>query len=308
VTARSSNIGLGDLLRAGARALSRYTGTLLVVFVVQSLIAAACMLAVAMVLAQAFAHLPMFDDAVDGDLVSLIACLRWAKPSLHAIVGIAVGALLVWQLATWFVVGGLVNVMARKPEGRADTARAFGAGGAATYLAYARLALCALPSYALVVFAFSTGLHSVSGRLDQALTLSDVVLPLLLAALPAIVLLHVAWTIVDYTRVELSLRYETHPPSVAATYVRTAAFVITHPISLVHAGLGWLLFLAVWIGYAYFAKGHAMYGAEGAVTLFVIRQGVSLARTAVRFATIAGEVELGKSRALPARRVEAKAG
>ena len=42
-----------------------------------------------------------------------------------------------------------------------------------------------------------------------------------------------------------------------------------------------------------------MYGAEGAVTLFVIRQGVALARTAIRVGVIAGQVELGKARPLP---------
>ncbi len=294
-----------DLIGSGRRALSRYTGTLLAVFVVQSLVAAACMVAMWMVIAQAFAHVPMFDDAVDGDLVALVSCLKYARPSFRAVVGIGAGALLAWQLATWFVVGGIVNVLAKKPDGRADTARTFGAGGAATYLAYARLALCALPSYALVAFAFVTGFGSVSGRLEHALTLPEALLPLVVATLPAFLLLHLAWTIVDYARVELSLRYDTHPPSVVAAYVRAAAFVVTRPLALVHAGLGWLLFAAVWIAYAYFAKGHPMYGAEGAVTLFVIRQGVSLARTALRFATIAGEVDLGKTRAVAVRRVEA---
>jgi len=46
-----------------------------------------------------------------------------------------------------------------------------------------------------------------------------------------------------------------------------------------------------------------MYGAEGAVTLFVIRQGVSLARSAIRFGVLGGQIELGKSRTLPPRRV-----
>jgi hypothetical protein len=49
-----------------------------------------------------------------------------------------------------------------------------------------------------------------------------------------------------------------------------------------------------------------MYGAEGAITLLVIRQGVSLARVAVRFGVMAGQVELGRTRPLPPRRLDAK--
>ena len=301
-----TRVRLPDLLRAAPRGLSRYTGTLLAVFVVQSIVATACMLAIALVLARAFAHLPMFEDAVDGDLISLVACLRYARSSWAAIAGISLIALLVWELACWFIVGGIVGVFARKPEGRADTARTFGASGAATYLAYARLWLCALPSYAVVLIAFQVGIGAVSSRIDHALTVWELAGPVALAVLPAAILLHVAWTIVDYARIELVLRSEPQPPSVVVTYLRALGFVLSRPLTLVHAGLGWFVFVAVWLGYAYFAKGHPMYGAEGAITLFVIRQGVSLARTAVRFGTIAGQVELGKTRVPPARRVEAK--
>ena len=49
-----------------------------------------------------------------------------------------------------------------------------------------------------------------------------------------------------------------------------------------------------------------MYGAEGAVTLFVVRQGVALLRMAIRVGVLAGQVELGRTRPLPARRVEVK--
>ena len=303
----TARLRLGDLLRAGARGLSRYTGTLLAVFVVQSLVAVAAMAAIAVVLMRAFAHLPMFDDAVDGDLVKLILCLRYARSSFVAIGGIVTGALLLWMLASWFLAGGMIGVLAKKPEGRADTARAFGAGGAATYLAYARLALCALPSYVIVLFAFTVGYGAAAPSFEHpALSPWELFAPLALALLPAVVLLHLAWTIVDYARVELSLRCEPQPPSVVKTYARAVGFVITRPLALVHAALGWLAFFAIWLGYAYLAKGHPMFGAEGAVTLFVIRQGVSLARTAVRFGVIAGQVELGKTRQPPPRRTDAK--
>lgn len=294
------------MIGAGPRAVSRYTGTLLAVFVAQSLVAASCIVAVALVLAHTFSHLPMFDEAVDGDLVALIYSVRHGKDGMVAIAGIVFGAVMLWQLASWFLVGGLYGVLAHRPEGRSDTARCFGAGGASTYLAYARLALCALPGWMVVLFVAGFGAGLVRGRIEHALTVSELLGPLLLAILPALVLLHVLWTALDYARAELTLRHDTHDPGVIATYLRTLSYVFRRPVSLVHAAIGWLLFGLVSAAYLYLSQGHPMYGAEGAITLFIARQGVSLLRMAIRFGVLAGQVELGRTRPLPPRRVEVK--
>jgi len=301
-----ARLGLGDLIGAGPRAVSRYTGTLLAVFVVQSLIAAACMVAVALAFAQAFSHLPMFDEAVDGDLVALIYCLRYGRPTLVATGGIVFGAILLWVLASWFLVGGLNGVLAQRPEGRGDTARCFGASGAATYLTYARLALCSLPGWIVVLFVFGASTSLVSGRLAHPLTVPELIGPLAVAVLPAALLLHLLWTVADYARAELTLRHDTHDPGVIATYLRTLGYVLRRPVTLIHGALGWILFAGVSAAYAYLAQGHPMYGAEGAVTLFVARAGVSLLRMAIRVGVLAGQVELGRTRPLPPRRIEAK--
>lgn len=299
-------LGLGELLASGPRTAFRYTGTLLAVFVVQTLVAAACIVAVTILLMRTFGHLPLWDDAVDGDLVALVWCVRYARSALIASGGIVLGAVLLWQLASWFLVGGLLGVLAQRPDGRGETARCFGASGATTYLAYARLALCSVPGWLVALALLGKSLAAVEPRLEHALTVADLVGPLALATLPTLVLLHVLWTIVDYARVELTLRGASHDPGVVATYVRTVGYVIKRPTTLVHAGLGWIAFAVVSIGYAYLAHGHPMYGAEGAVTLFVIRQGVALARTAIRVAVLAGQVELGRTRVLPPRRLEVK--
>lgn len=302
-----ARLGLGDLIGAGPRAVSRYTGTLLAVFVAQSIIAATCMVAVALVLAQAFSHLPLFDEAIDGDLVALIYCVRYGKPTLVATGGIVFSAVALWQLASWFLVGGLNGVLAQRPEGRGDTARCFGASGATTYLTYARLALCSLPGWVLVLFAFGTGMSLAAHHIEHALTVPELLGPLVLASLPAVLLLHLLWTVSDYARAELTLRHDTHDPGVVATYLRTLVYVIRRPVTLVHGALGWFLFALVTTAYAYLAQGHPMYGAEGAVTLFVARQGVSLLRMATRVGILAGQIELGRTRPLPPRRVEVKA-
>ncbi|HEY5937963.1 MAG TPA: hypothetical protein VIU61_25110, partial [Kofleriaceae bacterium] len=214
-------LGLGDLLRAGARAVSKYTGTVLAVFVVQSLVAVACLLAIAVIFAQAFSHLPMFDEAVDGDLIALLWCIRYAKPSFLAIAGVMFGAIMFWQLASWFLAGGLYGVLAQRPESRGETARCFGASGASTYLTYARLALCSLPGWIVVLFLFALGMGMIAPRIEYALTGSQLLLPILFASLPALLVLHFLWTVNDYARVELTLRHDTHDPGVIATYLRT---------------------------------------------------------------------------------------
>ena len=299
-------LGLGDLIGAGPRAVSRYTGTLLAVFVAQSLIAASCIVAIAVVLAHTFSHLPMFDEAIDGDFVALIYSVRRGKDSMVAIAGIVFGAVMLWQLASWFVVGGACSVLAQRPEGRGDTARCFGAGGASTYLAYVRLALCALPGWIVVLSLLAFGASLVKGRIDHALTVSELLGPLALAVLPAALLLHILWTVEDYARVELTLRHDTHNPGVVATYLRSLSYVLRRPITLIHGALGWLVFALVSVAYFYLSLGHPMYGAEGAITLFIARQGVSLLRMAIRFGVLAGQVELGRTRPLPPRRVEVK--
>jgi hypothetical protein len=300
----ATRLGLRDLFRAAPRALGRYTGTLLAVFVVQTIVTIACMFGVAIVLAATFGNLPLWDDAVDGDLVALVWCLRHGQDALLASMGIVFAAVMIWQLISWFLVGGLLGVLANRPEGRRDTARCFGASGTATYLAYARLALCSLPGWLVALFVMFFMLGQFWKHIFYALTLPQLFGGLALVLLPTLLVLHVLWTITDYARVELSLRHESHEPSVVMTYLRTVGYVLKRPVTLIHAGLGWIAFVLVTLIYAYFAQGHPMYGAEGAVTLFVIRQGVALARTALRVGVLAGQVELGKTRPLPPLRVK----
>jgi hypothetical protein len=302
----ATRLGLRDLFAAMPRALGRYTGTLLAVFVLQTLVALACMGAVSLVLARTFGKLPMFDEAVDGDLVALIYCLRHGQDALLASLGIVLGSVMLWQLAAWFVTGGINGVLANRPEGRADTAKCFGASGANTYLRYVRLAMCSLPGLMIVLIVFGACLGLVIGRIEHALTIPQLVGALLIALLPATLLLHFLWTVADYARVEITLRGESHDPSIVLTYLRTLSYVLRRPITLLHSGIGWIAFWLVTIGYGYLAAGHPMYGAEGAVTLFVIRQGVALTRTGIRVGVMAGQIELGKTRALPPRHVEAK--
>ena len=259
-------------------------------------------------LAQAFAHLPMCDEAVDGDLVALICCLRYGKASLLAIGGIVFGALLLWQLVSWFLVGGIYGVLAQRPEGRGETARVLRRRAArATYLAYARLALCSLPGWFLVLFVLVLGWQSIAPRIEYALTVPQLLGPLALAiAARRCSLLHFLWTVTDYARVELTLRHESHEPSVVATYVRTLAYVLKRPLTLAHGGTRLVARSSlITIGYAYLAHGHPMYGAEGAVTLFVDPPG-RVARSARRSGSACSPVRSSSARRARCRRVASR--
>lgn len=294
----SSRATLGGLVRAGTAAIARYTGTLLSVFVVQSIIASAVLLAVAAVLALAFSHLPIWDDAVDGDLLALVACLRFASAHVLACAGIVFAAVLLWALASWFVVGGIYGVLVHRPEGRGQTARCFGASGAATYLAFARLALWSLPTWIAVLTVFGACIQAAAPRIEQALTIGDLAVAVAIAVLPALALLHVVTTVADYTRIELTMQHDSHRRSVLATYASAFAFVMRNPLTLVHAGSGWMAFAIVTVGYSYLAADHPMFGTGGAIALFVIRQGVALLRMVIRFGILAGQIELVQARSV----------
>lgn len=292
-------VTLGVMIGAGIAAIRRYTGVLLAVFIAQSIVAVAALLAMAVVLTSAFSHQPLWDDAVDGDFVALVACLRFASSNVLACVGIAFGAALLWALASWFVIGGMYGVFAHRPEGRDETARCFGASGAATYLAYARLAVWSLPFWSSVGLVFAGCLHAAMPRIEHALTVADLAVALAIAVLPALSLGHVLTTVADYTRADISLRYDTDRRSVLATYASSFVFVARHPLTLLHSGVGWIGVGIVTASYSYLAADHPMFGSDGAVALFVIRQGVALARMAMRFGLLAGQLELATARLQP---------
>jgi hypothetical protein len=300
-------LSLGDLFAAGGRGVSKYTGTLFGVFLAQSLIAAALIIPVSLLLSQTFAHLPMFDEAVDGDLVAILWCLRHGRTAWLAVAGIVVGALALWQVASWFLAGGLYGVLAQRPETRGDTARCYGASGASTYLSYAGLAACSIPGWIIVLFVFGSTWGAASPKLVHALTVPELIGPLAMVIVPTLLLVLFFWTVTDYARVEITLRHETHGPGVVATYFRSLIWVAKRPLTVLHAGFGWFVFALVTLMYLYLAQGHPMYGTEGAITLFAVRQGVSLLRMAVRVGVMAGQIELGRTRPLPPKRVEVKA-
>lgn len=287
------------MLAAGRDAVTRYTGTLLALFVVQLVLVMTATFAMARVLAAAFANLPYFDRAVDGELAAWIYLLRNHREVLAAAGWLGGGAVLLWLVLSWFLAAGSIGVLAERPEGRAATARCFGASGASSFLPLVRLSVLSAPVYFVVAMTLGVGLDAVAPRLEYALTLPQLIGWTALGAGPALLLLLVLWTITDYARAELVLRRDTHELSVIAAYARAISFVVRRPATLLHAGVGWLAIAAISIGYMVAAHDHPMVGTGGAITLLIVRQGVVLVRMAVHFAVLGGQVALTRQRPAP---------
>jgi hypothetical protein len=297
------NLGLGDLIRAGGRAVSRYTGMVLALFVAQGLVAGVAIMTIAQILATELARRPIFDDAVDGDLVALIEVLGDAPHLIWAAGWTVFGVVLVWMVASWFLTGGVLAVLAERPDGRAETARCFGAGGANTFLSYLSLQVLSLILYLPALFLLGFGLAWGMAEAEHALTLVDLATSIGLGLLPGLIALVVVGTIVDYARVELAVRRTSHELGTLAAFVRSIGFVIRHPAAVVHALLGWVIAIAIGLGYAWLSQGRALLGGSGALTILVVRQGLALVRMAIKVGVLGGQVELGQTRPPPPRRI-----
>lgn len=300
--------GLGVMVRGGLRAVSQYTGLVLALFVVHVLVAWGAGIVIMRILAEAFADKPLFDEAVDGDLLALLEVVRDSGAVIGAVSWVAVGAVVAWILVGWFLAGGMLAVFTERPRGRGETARCFGAGGATYFLVFARLAVIALVYHVPVLFLLGLGLEHASARLEHALTLGEVIGPLVIGLLPAALLHVVVSTVIDYARAELVLRRPTHESLGAVrAAIRATGFVFRRPVALLHVLLYWLVFVAISVGFAWLAHGHAMLGTEGALALLALRQGVALLRLTARVALVAGQVELTATRPPPPREIPAAA-
>lgn len=297
-------VRLADMARAGLRSLSQYTGTVLAMFMVQFVAAWIAGFAILLILSGAFADRPVFDQAVDGDLVSLLLVIRNAPAVIAAVSWVVIGAVAAWVVWSWFLSGGVLAVLTERPRGRRETARCFGAGGATTFLVYARLGVVSLLLQLPAVFALGLGVGYIGGRVEHAITVGELIGPLILGLTPAALLHVVASTITDYARAELTLRRPTHDTLGAVrAAVRATGYLVRRPVAIAHVLLYWLAVIAVWLLFVWLAHGHAMLGTSGALALFAIRQAVMLVRTSLKFGLLAGQVELTATRPPPPRTI-----
>lgn len=293
---------LFDLLRVGARTAFRYTGVVIALWIAQALITGVAIVGVSQTLVASFGNRPLLDAAVDGDVAALLELVRDAPDLWWGPLWILVGATLMWVVASWFLAGGVIGVLLERPEGRAATARCFGAAGANSFLAYVLLGFYGWVGYVPAVAALSFGATWASAQVQYALTMPEVIRAVVVGVTPALVLGCIASTVVAYARVELSMRRPDDDVGALGAYARAWRFVLSRPLTVVHSLSAVLLWIAVAAVYVWLSHGRAMLGTGGALALLMIRQGVGLARVALKVGLIAGQVALGQERMPPPRK------
>jgi hypothetical protein len=230
----------------------------------------------------------VLDDAVDGDFAALVFVLVDEADVFVHIAWVAIGAVIAYAALSWLLVGGLNAVLCERPRGRREVAARFGAGGAAAFLPYLRLALLSLIPYFVCLLALGIGLGAVSDDLQYGLTVGDMLGALAPALAPGLVLIVITAAAVDYARIEL-----VRDPDIASwrALARGFATVLSRPWPLLHVALYYAFFALITALYVTGTLGAEMAGAGGAVALLAIRQLVSALRFAGKIALVGGQVE-----------------
>ncbi len=287
------------MLAAGIALLRRYLGMAIAVYAIQLAVSGLAALVVAEVLAQAFAHRPMFDRAIDGDLPALIAASFQEPHLLGAAVWIAVGAVIAYWLLSWVLAGGVIATYLARPYGRREVADCFGRGAAGCCWPYARLAVLSIVAFAPAVLALAIGARSGLDGLARQLSSASAALYIATRLGPAAVLYAIAATAVDFARIDLARH-----PGLAAWRALLRAFrlVLSRASPLAQIALYWLFFASVSAFYAGLTFGKPLEGAAGLVSLLVLRQAVGILRLSARLACIGGQIELSQTAVFPPRR------
>ncbi len=275
---------------AGGRVVVRHPWLIAGLYTVQLVLSAVVGGVIASALVGILAHTPVFDAAVDGDLVALMQVVREHGKLFAALAWMMVATALLYGVVTWYLTGGLIAVFAgERPASRAESLRRFGAGGAITFLPYARLWLLSLIPYALILAALILGLHSWRDDLFEQIAIGDVVSGAIFGALPALLLWIPVRAALDYARIELS-----NDPGLASWRAALRGFklVFTRPIALLHMLVYLAVSLAIVTVYVTLTWNEPMYGVAGAISIFLIRQLVQSTRYLLHIMLIAGQIRL----------------
>jgi hypothetical protein len=289
--ARDTGPGIGQMLAAGVRALRSYPGLTATLYGVQFLLSAVAAWIMASALAAAFARQPLFDRAVEGDRLAQFLLLR-DNPSLAlALVAVGVGAAVIYAAVSWFLAGGLNATLIERPTGRRLVAERFGAGGAATFFAYARLWLFCLLPYGVATAVLVVGVGYALDDLRRALSLGEALGILAPTILPAVLLAWVTATAAAYARIDLT---RSGQGAAHRALLHGYRLVATRPRALAHALLYCVVWLAITLLLAVVTADQPMLGAAGALWLFFLRQVTAALRFAAKLALIGGQVELAR--------------
>jgi hypothetical protein len=281
---------LFGMLAAGARALRRFPLLVASMYLAQVALSAGAALVIGALLFDAFGLRPLFDRAMTGDAGALARCFLVDRTLLHAMLAIGAAAMATYAVLSWFMTAGLIAVLLDPPERRREVARWFGAGGAANFYPFVRLALWSALAYVPLGLAVASGALYLSYAALSIVTTGELLgVMARLFALPLVV--HwVLGTAIDFARIDLVR----HPGlSALRALLRGLQLVGRRPVVLLHSlGYG-VLFVIATAGYAAVAAGPAATAGLGA--LIALRQLCAAVRFGAHVGLVAGQVELSCS-------------
>lgn len=273
------------LMRGGTRALRRFPGLVVALYLVQVALSAGAAALMMMLMVRAFGSRPLFDRAMDGDMAALLTSLRGEAGVIVALFWIGVGAVVLYAVVSWFLTAGLIAVFLDAPSRGRESVRWFGAAGASNFFPFMRLGLWSLLPYAIVLGVAGFGM-GMTGSAEHALDPIGLLQTIGLGLAPAIGLHWIVATAIDYARVDLVR----HPGlSSARALMRGFRMIGRHPLALFHTlGYG-ILFVGISVGHVSLTGGGAV---EGLAALILLRQLAGFLRFAAHVMLIGGQVEL----------------
>ena len=280
------------LVRRGCSSVSDHRRLALAVYLVQLLMSVAAAAVIARALANALGRSPLFDKAVDGNLLAMLIVLREHATLFATFIWIGIGTAAVYSIVSWYLVGGFVTVFIERPLTWRQRVERFGAGGASLFFPYLRLAvLCMLP-YPVVGIAVAIGLDRIIDGVLYQPSLGALVWSIVLNLLPGALLCWIATTSTAYARIDLAR----HRGSSALALLRAYRTIFTSPTPLAHTAVYWAYFAGVSALYVGLATSFGWSGTLGALALLLVRQLASLSRFGGKLVLPAGQVELSPRR------------
>lgn len=283
-------LGLLQLLRRGASSVSEQRWLGVMIYLVQLCMSCVAAWIIARTLVNTLGRNPLFDRAVDGDLLALLIVLREHAHMLIGFVLLGIATVAAYSIVSWYLAGGIISVFVERPVTWRQRMERFGAGGAVLLLPYVRLALFCIVPYAVAGIAALIGLGRVFDDIYYLATLDELVWLVVINLLPAALLWWIATTATAYARIDLAR----HGGSSAKALLRAYVTIFRSPVPLAHSALYWAYFAGVSALYILLVASFGWTGALGAVALFLVRQLVSLSRFGGKLVLLAGQVELSR--------------
>lgn len=274
-----------DMLRAGGRLVRRHPGIVAVVYAVQLAVSALAGIVAASAIAGATALWPATDAALAGDVALLAHLIDDNQGAVGALLWTLLAVALGWAMVSWFLTGGFLALAVSD----GGDVRAFGAGGAATFGRFARVALWSIAPYGAALLALAIGAGAAVARAGDAMTTGALVGAALPPLVPGLVLLAIARAAADYARASLAV-----DGSLAAWRAMLRGFRLTFTRRRVagHFALYYTVVIGVAAVYLAATWGRPMAGAAGFAALLALRQAMSVVHYLAKVALLAGQATL----------------